>query len=61
MGMPEGLCIDTYIYRVYIVILNIAFGLTFLVVVSQPVLVKCIQLLEINHTKLKHTDLFDYT
>lgn len=50
-----------YIYSVYIVILNIAFGLTFLVVVSQPVLVKCIQLLEINHTKLKHTDLFDYT
>lgn len=65
MGLPEGLlcmvyiCTYIYMYIVYVVFLNIALVWHFYFV-SQPVFVKCIKLLELNHTKLRHTDLIDY-
>lgn len=49
----------TYVHIVYVVFLNIALVWHFYFV-AQPVFVKCIKLLELNHTKLRHTDLIDY-
>lgn len=63
-GLARGLVVYgvymyVHTYIVYVVFLNIALVWHFYFV-SQPVFVKCIKLLELNHTKLKHTDLIDY-